>query len=561
MGPEVLAALGRARAAGLRLLLVTGRTFFDLTRVCERLDLFDTVIAENGGVVYLPAVGAIRDLAPPPPRALLAELDRRGIFLHVGRVVVGMARADEAGVREAMAASGASLAFSYNRDALMLLPVGISKGTALRQVVGDLGLSFHDVLALGDAENDLELFEVCGGAGCPASAVAEVRARADWVFEGEDGPAIARAILGPIVAGNLPPSRVGRAGVALGWAAKTSEPVTVAGRGVNLLIQGDLLSGKSWLAGGVVERLLGHAYALCVLDPEGDFQVLGRLAGVRWAAVGDEASLENALGHFERDPSACVVADLSTLPHARRLALVERGLRWIRQLRRRLGLPHWVFLDEAHYFLHREGVAAEAVGAEDRGFCLITYRPSWLRDALVKSMDTLILSRTTAPEELAFLRALLAGPFAGCADVVSALPDLPRGTFLVVQRREWGEVEAITFLPVPRSTAHIRHRRKYADAVLPSEHRFHFRRARGGLVATAESLTAFRRVLAAADDDSVSYHAGRRDFSRWISDVFSEEELAGHVRKLESRWGRGEVANLREVMEQLLAHHYGTELS
>ena len=51
MGPAAIAALGRAREAGLRLVLVTGRTFFELTRVCERLDLFDAVVAENGAVL------------------------------------------------------------------------------------------------------------------------------------------------------------------------------------------------------------------------------------------------------------------------------------------------------------------------------------------------------------------------------------------------------------------------------------------------------------------------------------------------------------------------------
>jgi len=54
LGPEVLVALRKAREVGLRPILVTGRTFFELTRVCEHLDLFDGVVAENGGVLYFP---------------------------------------------------------------------------------------------------------------------------------------------------------------------------------------------------------------------------------------------------------------------------------------------------------------------------------------------------------------------------------------------------------------------------------------------------------------------------------------------------------------------------
>jgi len=78
IGDEALAALESAHQAGLRLVLGTGRTFFDLTRVCERLDRFDGVVADNGAVVYFPRQGTIRDQAPPPPPRLLAELDHRG---------------------------------------------------------------------------------------------------------------------------------------------------------------------------------------------------------------------------------------------------------------------------------------------------------------------------------------------------------------------------------------------------------------------------------------------------------------------------------------------------
>ena len=61
IGPAALEALGRAREAGLRLILVTGRTFFELTRVCERLELFDAVVAVNGGVLYEPRTDTLQD--------------------------------------------------------------------------------------------------------------------------------------------------------------------------------------------------------------------------------------------------------------------------------------------------------------------------------------------------------------------------------------------------------------------------------------------------------------------------------------------------------------------
>lgn len=102
IGPETRAALERAREAGLRLVLVTGRTFFDLTRVCDCFELFDAVVAENGAVLYWPRSQTLRDQAPAPSPRLLAELDRRSIAYQVGRVVVDTARTNEPGVREAL---------------------------------------------------------------------------------------------------------------------------------------------------------------------------------------------------------------------------------------------------------------------------------------------------------------------------------------------------------------------------------------------------------------------------------------------------------------------------
>ncbi len=411
IGPEALAALERARDAGLRLVLVTGRTFFELTRVCERLDLFHAVVAENGAVIYVPRAGMIRDQAPPPPPRLLAELDRRGIPYQVGRVIVGVSRADEGPVREALRATAVSLELAYNRGAMMLLPAGVSKGAGVQQVVRAFGLSPHDVLALGDAENDLELFEACGWAGCPASAVPAVRSRADWVFPGQNGTAIAAAISGPVLGGGLPVDRSPRQRLELGWAVETAEPVTIPARGVNLLIHGDSLSGKSWLVGALVERLVARRYGVCVLDPEGDYHVLARLGGVSRAEIGDEAQVDRALAQFEREPSACVVLDLSDLPHARKVRAIERALGRLREVRRHAGLPHWIVLDEAHYSLHREGVGEPALGSEEKGFCLVSYRSSWLRESVVRSLDVCVLARTTAREELAFLnRSSPSGP-------------------------------------------------------------------------------------------------------------------------------------------------------
>jgi HAD superfamily hydrolase (TIGR01484 family) len=49
---ETIAALGRLRHTGRRLILVTGRQLEDLLAIFPHVELFDRVVAENGAVVY-----------------------------------------------------------------------------------------------------------------------------------------------------------------------------------------------------------------------------------------------------------------------------------------------------------------------------------------------------------------------------------------------------------------------------------------------------------------------------------------------------------------------------
>jgi hypothetical protein len=487
------AALERARRAGLRLILVTGRTFFELTRVCSRLDLFDAVVAENGAVLHFPTDDAICDEGPPPPPRLIAELDRRSIPFQAGRVIIGTDRSYEAEVRAALAAAGV----------------------------------------------DLRL-------------VAEAAAVADWVFPGGDGAAVTRAIAEEILSGTLPPARTDRQRIELGWAGATSERVTIPARGVNVLVHGDSLSGKSWLTGGLIERLVGRAYATCVVDPEGDYQGLADAAGVAWAEVGDAREWDAALGALARDPAASLVVDLSAASHDRKLDLIRYGLQAIARARVQHGRPHWTVLDEAHYWLHEQGVADEAAGFAQKGFCLVTYKASWLRQTILDAVDFVVLGRTTAPAERAVLAGLLERRGGGhAAAMLRAAADLVPPEFVLMPTA--AGAGAVNFVAPPRTTRHVRHLGKYADQPVAPQEAFFFRRADGRSAGAADSLQAFVGRLREVEEDALAYHAARGDFSRWIADVFAERRLAARVRKIERRWQADHRIPLRPALVGLLA--------
>jgi hydroxymethylpyrimidine pyrophosphatase-like HAD family hydrolase len=538
-------AVQRARGAGLVMILVTGRTLFELTRTCERLDLFDVVVAENGGVLYFPLDGAVRDAGPPPSPRLLAELDRRGVPFDAGRVVVATTRSHEAAVREALEAADAPLQVVVNRAALMVLPAFISKGTGVATALAALGLSARDVLGIGDAENDLALFEACGWSACPEDAVPELRARADWVLPGAGPPAVARAIAGAIVEGTLPPPRSVRHLVPLGWASRTSEPIGIPVRGVNLLVVGDPLSGKSSLVGGLVERIAASGDAVCVIDPEGDYEVLRGLPQAAWAEIRREGAWDEVMAAFVKNSGATAVADLTALPHEAKVALAARGLARLRALRQRRGVPHWIVIDEAHYLLHEGGIPAGEVGMDGKGICLATYRGSWLAPAVLAAMDVVIVGRTTEPRELAFVAGL---PTAG-ALVARIAASLPGGDF-VLQR---AGAAPVTFMPATRTIAHVRHLLKYTDHGVAPVHRFVFRSADGQEVALASTLAEFHQALGDVDAAVLTSHASRGDFSRWLREVLSAGALAARFAKLERRCVRGEVVDVRASLRAILA--------
>jgi phosphoglycolate phosphatase (TIGR01487 family) len=458
LAPPTVLALERARAAGLRLLLVTGRSFFELTRVCHRLDLFHAVVAENGGVLYFPTEGRLCDMAVGPPRRLLRELDRREIPYQAGRVVIGTTRDYEERVAAALTATGVTLAAIPNRESLMLLPQGVDKGSSVRHVIRMLGLSPRDVLALGDAENDVALFEACGFAGCPGNAVDGLKGRADWVFSGDNGGAIAAA-LGQITDGRLLIPATSRHRIRLGWAASTAESVAIPARGANILVQGDPRSGKSWLAGALVERLVGERYATCVIDLHGDYHALAALPGVARFPVSRGADWNEVLAAMRHDPAATVVVDLSgprpagkaelaEVELVDKVALMDAGLRRLRALREERGFPHWIVLDEAHPALHPGRMSEETFGGAEKGFCLVTHRPSALGQRVVDSIDIFILARTTLPEELSFLRSHVTSA------AMAVIPALRSREFVLAERGG----PAATFVAPPRLTSYIQPR-------------------------------------------------------------------------------------------------------
>ncbi len=184
-----------AGASGLQLLLVTGREVDDLRDICPHLEVFDRVVAENGGVLYRPVTHERKILASPPPKEFVQTLRSRGVArLEVGQTIVATVRPYETVVLEAIRDLGLELQVIFNKEAVMVLPSGVNKASGLRAALKELGLSPNDVVAIGDAENDHAFLDMCGCSAAVANALPALKKHADIVTTGAEGQGVIELI-------------------------------------------------------------------------------------------------------------------------------------------------------------------------------------------------------------------------------------------------------------------------------------------------------------------------------------------------------------------------------
>ncbi len=193
--PSTVEALRRVRATGRKLILATGRQLAEFQEVFPEHALFDRIVAENGAVLYEPAGQDGRALAGPPPPEFVDALRRRGVQpLSVGQCIVATWRPFESTVLEVIRGMGLELQIISNKDALMVLPSGMNKASGLRVVLDELGLSPHNTVGVGDAENDDAFLAMCECSVAVANALPALKERADLITTGSHGAGVEELI-------------------------------------------------------------------------------------------------------------------------------------------------------------------------------------------------------------------------------------------------------------------------------------------------------------------------------------------------------------------------------
>ena len=270
---ELYAALAAARGEGIVTLLVTGRILEDVQRACEETSPFDVVVAENGAVIHLCGIGRTIRLGDPPPDRVLGELRAQGVPFHTGAVIVGTWEQHANKLLDLVRRFGLDGQLIFNRGALMLLPGGINKAVGVRRALEELGRSERNMIAFGDAENDIPMLLNAEIGVAARGAIPAVLALADDVVSQPGGAGVALYIR-KVLEQRARVAAPRRRAVTLGLASDGSR-VSLPNSDTKVVISGDPRSGKSWIAGLLAEQLVEEGYKICIVDPEGDYAQMG----------------------------------------------------------------------------------------------------------------------------------------------------------------------------------------------------------------------------------------------------------------------------------------------
>jgi HAD superfamily hydrolase (TIGR01484 family) len=519
-------ALEDFKRSGRKLLLATGRELPDLGRVFSRLDLFDRIVAENGALLFNPATKKETPLAPPPSGKFVAALKAKGIApLSVGRSIVATWEPNEEAVLESIRELGLELQIVFNKGAVMVLPAGVNKATGLKAALDDLSLSAHNVVAVGDAENDHAFMQASAYAVAVANALPAVKDTADLVTKGARGAGVAELI-------ELVMNKDADAfGVALKHGAVEIGryldgcPLLIHPHSRGAMIAGLSGGGKSTIAQAIFERIAARAFQTWIIDPEGDY------AGSRLATVIGDAKapprLVEALKALE-DPDRSVVTNMLAISTEDRPAIFASFLAAAVDLRARTGRPHWILVDEAHHLLPAErDPSVTALPAVLPASLFVAVDPASIAHAALERVDDLFAVGAKAPETIqSFCRALAIAP--------PPLPAKPpeRGQ-TILWRRGRGEAPQIVVIH-PTAEKSERHSRKYAEGELGEDKSFFFRGPDKALNLRAQNLSIFIQIADGVDDATWLHHLKRHDFSRWVSEAIKDEDLASEVREAEA---------------------------
>lgn len=517
---ETIEALTKVKASGRKLIMVTGRQLDELKQIFDRLDLFDLVVAENGALIYAPQFETQRLLGELPPMKFVTTLQSYGIPITVGKVIVATYVPHELIVLEVIRSMGLELKIVFNKGSVMVLPSNIDKATGLSVALKELGLTEHNVIGMGDAENDHVFLRTTGLGIAVANAPDSVKQSAGFVTKGSFGRGVEELIELLLEDENSLIAKT-RHKITIGFDSEDSPLELIPSDRV--LIAGYSGSGKSTLATAITEKMADNAFQFCIFDPEGDYEKLEN--AIR---VGDTKSFPSQDQTLEllQDPTHNVVINTLGVDLEERPFLFAQLAPKLISLKASLGRPHWIIIDEAHHLIPAEGNLS--VTLPTGSTILITVHPEEIIAQELKALNVIILLGPKAPTILKQVSEII-----GESLPETSLKAPTEDEVLVWQRSDKSNIVKIIKAEKPKQH-HKRHTKKYATGNLSEEFNFYFRGPNNTLNLRAQNLMIFLQIAEGIDDATWMHHLRKKDYSDWFRKHIKDDKLADATLEIES---------------------------
>ncbi|MBZ9738792.1 MULTISPECIES: HAD family hydrolase [unclassified Mesorhizobium] len=517
---KTLAALERFKKSGRKLLLVTGRELPDLKRVFPEIGLFDKVVAENGALIYTPASEEERVISPSPEPKFVAGLKKQGVKpLSVGRSIVATWEPHQATVLDVIKKMGLELEIIFNKGAVMILPSGVNKATGLAAALEELRLSPHNVVGVGDAENDHAFLQACGCSVAVDNAIPAVKSTANLVTRGARGKGVEELIDKLIKRDHgIVPKR--HDGIVLGSSGGDDIYLSPT---ETVLIAGSSGIGKSTLATALTERFVESRFQFCVFDPEGDYD--GLEGAVRLGDGSSAPTKAQVLDLIAKADSNVVVNGLALRVNERPDFFADL-LPGLGSFRRRTARPHWLVIDEAHHLLpKRRDDTRSVLSLELPGTILITVHPEAISTDALRLVTAVI---ALGPKAKDVVKAF-------CRETgIEAPKDIPtpKGYRVLFWRPGAGKKIKTVKVIEPRQSLK-RHSRKYAEGQLDETGSFYFRGPDDAMNLRAHNLMIFAQMAEGIDDKTWEFHLRAGDYSKWFRQQIRDKDLARETAEAE----------------------------
>ncbi len=197
--PESWGAIHKLEKNGVKVILVSGNAICVLLGLKHYSGATGAAIGENGGVILynsrIHVLGSRTDFLERARKAVIEELGDvleesvQNPYRHVDYAFMSR----NPGISRRMIAESIEMILKKNGltslevldsgVAFHIHEIGVNKGAGLEKACELMGINTGDVVAIGDSEVDLTLFEKAGKSVAVGNAIPELKEKADIVLE------------------------------------------------------------------------------------------------------------------------------------------------------------------------------------------------------------------------------------------------------------------------------------------------------------------------------------------------------------------------------------------